>query len=420
MKLKERSSYIIAFCATIVRYYDYALFGLSASLISKHFMPGKDNSEQMLVFFAIFSVAVLARPVGSIIFGKIADRVSRIASVKIATVMAIISTSLIAVIPSFELISWFSVAALIFCRMVFMMSLAGEVDAIKVYVAEKIGNEKRHFGAGIVSFSSQIGVLLASVMYHIAISYEEIKWLWKMNFVIGGILGLAVFMMRGYFSESKVFLKEATTGSRLDADEGIISIIWNNKLKFVLSSIVNGMIGGSYHFLVVFLGAFAANVINIIPPEQAASNNSKLIALYGVACILSGYIADKVKVIAQVSIALTASIICVLVMEFMVEMNVFVIELHYTLAFIVPFYTIPCAIKVQSLFPIGIRMRMFSLSHSIGSMIFSSTTPFICMLLWKSTELPSIVLSYFLAQLGILFFVMIYIANKNYVSMFKT
>ncbi len=419
LKLKEYSSYIIAFCATIVRYYDYALFGLSASVISKTFMPGANDSDQMLAFFAVFSIAVLARPLGSILFGKIGDKAGRVVSVKIATVIAAISTSLIAIIPSFDSVGWFAVIFLTLCRMLFMMSLAGEIDAIKIYVAEKVSKKRRHFTAGIISFSSQAGVLLASMMYHLTISVEEIQWLWKMNFVFGGVLGVLVVMMRGYLQESEAFL-HSRSKSEENLNAGIITIIGNNKLKFFLATIINGMLGGGYHFLIIFLGTFAANIVNIMQPEQATLSNIGIIALYGVACLLSGYMADKVKMVIQTTIALTCSIICVLIMEFMLEMNVFVRTLHYVLAFIAPFYTIPCAIKVQSLFTTGTRMRMFSLSHSLGSMLFSSTTPFICMLLWRSTGLFSVVLTYFLLQLGILFFALISITKKDYTNMFET
>ncbi len=417
--LKEYSSYIIAILATIVRYYDYALFGLSASVISRTFMPSSDDGDQMLMFFAVFSLAVMARPLGSALFGKIGDRISRVASVKMATILAAISTSFIAFIPSFDSWGWISIILLTLCRMIFLMSLAGEIDAIKIFVAEKIGRKRRSFAIGVVSFFSQLGVILASFMYHIAISFEEIEWLWRANFVLGGALGLIVIMLRDYLHESQAFLQSKSRAS-LEAESSFIVLVVNNKLKFFLSMVVNGMLGGGYNFLIIFLGTFAANVADVVEPGQASSSNVILIILYGCACLFSGYLADKIDMIKQTSIALSICIICVLIMEFYLVRNEFSLTLHQVLAFVVPFYSIPCAIKVQSLFSTGIRMRMYSLSHSFGSMIFSSTTPFICMVLWRYTEMFSIVLAYFLLQLGILFFALIYIAKKEFSNLFET
>ncbi len=416
---REYSSYIIAILATIVRYYDYALFGLSASVISKTFMPGADDSDQMLLFFAVFSLAVVARPLGSVLFGKIGDRVSRVASVKIATIIAAISTSAIALIPSFNSWGWGAIALLTLCRMMFLMSLAGEIDAIKIFVAEKIGKKRRNFAIGIVSFSSQLGVILASAMYHIAISIEGLESAWRLNFVLGGFLGMIVIVLRRYLKESQTFLNSK---SRMNPEvsSGIVTLVINNRLKFFLSMAVNGMLGGGYHFLIIFLGTFAAGVADVISINQASSSNIILIALYGMGCFISGYMADRINPLKQISFALGLSIICVLIMEFMIGAGVFSFALHKVLAFVVPFYSVPCAIKTQSLFPTGIRMRMYSLSHSIGSMVFSSTTPFVCMLIWRWTGMFSMVLGYFLLQLGSLFFVLIYISKKEYANFFET
>lgn len=417
MNLKRYESLIIAFFVTIVRYYDYALFGLSASLLSKNFMPHGNDGDQMLIFFAVFSLATIARPMGSLIFGKIGDKVGRVVSVKMSTVIAATSTCLVAVAPGFDSVGLFAVIIITLLRMLFLMSLAGEIDAIKIYVAEMIGKKRRHLVIGIVSFSSQIGVLFASVAYHIAVSYEDIEWLWRVNFAIGGLLGLVVIFLRRRLLESEEFLNSK---SRLSIEpNGIVKIVGANKVKFVLATVINGMLGGGYHFLIIFFGTFAANVADIIDNESAAAANTMLISLYGIACLISGYISDRFKV-TQIIVALVLSILCTLVMEFFLGLKGYSILLHCILVFLVPFYSIPCSVRIQSLFQTGIRMRMCSLSHSIGSMVFSSTTPFICMLIWQSTEIVSLVLAYFLFQLGLLFFALLYMIKKDYISMFET
>jgi MHS family proline/betaine transporter-like MFS transporter len=418
LNFKKYESLLIAFFVTIVRYYDYALFGLSASLLSKNFMPQGDNSDQMLIFFALFSLATIAKPVGSLIFGKIGDLVGRVVSVKISAVIAATSTCLVAIVPGFNSIGFFAVILITLLRMLFLMSLAGEIDAIKIYVAEMIGKKRRHLVVGIVSFSSQIGVLIATIVYHIAISYNEIEWLWRLNFAIGGLLGLAVIILRRRLLESKEFLDNRSKVAS-ESDLGIINIIGTNKVKFILATIINGMLGGGYHFLIIFFGTFAANVADIIDKESAAAANTMFVSLYGLACIISGYLSDRFKIITQIIAALVLSILGTLVMEFFLSFMGYSVLLHCILVFLVPFYSIPCSVRIQSLFQTGIRMRMCSLSHSVGSMVFSSTTPFICMLIWQSTGIVSLVLGYFLFQLGLLFFALLYMIKKDYISMFE-
>jgi len=381
-------------------------------------MPHGNDGDQMLIFFAVFSLATIARPMGSLIFGKIGDKVGRVVSVKMSTVIAATSTCLVAVAPGFDSVGLVAVIIITLLRMLFLMSLAGEIDAIKIYVTEMIGKKRRHLVIGIVSFSSQIGVLFASVAYHIAVSYEDVEWLWRVNFAIGGLLGLVVIFLRRRLLESEEFLNSK---SRLSIEpNGIVKIVGANKVKFVLATVINGMLGGGYHFLIIFFGTFAANVADIIDNESAAAANTMLISLYGIACLISGYISDRFKIVTQIIVALVLSIFCTLVMEFFLGLKGYSILLHCILVFLVPFYSIPCSVRIQSLFQTGIRMRMCSLSHSIGSMVFSSTTPFICMLIWQSTEIVSLVLAYFLFQLGLLFFALLYMIKKDYISMFET
>lgn len=415
---KEYSSYIIAILATIVRYYDYALFGLSASVVSKTFMPGADDSDQMLLFFAVFSLAVIARPLGSVVYGKIGDKAGRIVSMKLSTIIAAISTGVIALIPSFASWGVLSVVLLTLCRMMFLMSLAGEIDAIKIFVAEKIGKKRRNFAIGIVAFSSQLGVILASFMYHISISVEGMESLWRLNFVLGALLGSIVILFRGYLKESQAFLDSKSRISP-EVNSSVIDLIIENRLKFFLSMIANGMLGGGYHFLIIFLGTFAGNVADVITKSQAASSNVILIALYAIGCFISGYLADKTTAAKQILFALSLTIACAIIMEFLITQGGFSFSLHRILVFLVPFYSVPCTVKLQSLFPMAIRMRMYSLSHSIGSMVFSSTAPFVCMLIWRQTGMFSMVLGYFLLQLGILFFALVYIGRKEYSNFFE-
>lgn len=415
---KEYSSYIIAILATIVRYYDYALFGLSASVVSKTFMPEADDSDQILLFFAVFSLAVMARPLGSVVYGKIGDKAGRIVSMKLSTIIAAISTGVIALIPSFASWGVLSVVLLSLCRMMFLMSLAGEIDAIKIFIAEKIGKKRRNFAIGIVAFSSQLGVILASFMYHISISVEGMESLWRVNFVLGALLGSIVILFRGYLKESQAFLDSKSRISP-EVNSSVIDLIIENRLKFFLSMIANGMLGGGYHFLIIFLGTFAGNVADVITKSQAASSNVILIALYAIGCFISGYLADKTTAAKQILFALSLTIACAIIMEFLITRGGFSFSLHRILVFLVPFYSVPCTVKLQSLFPMATRMRMYSLSHSIGSMVFSSTAPFICMLIWRQTGMFSMVLGYFLLQLGILFFALVYISRKEYSNFFE-
>lgn len=398
-------AFLIAFFTTLVQCYDYALFGLSAAVLSKHFMPPSSDAQQMLNFFAVFAVAVLGRPVGSIIFGKIADKYGRIVSVKIASLLAAASTAIIGIAPNFETIGFAATAILALCRMAFLMSLAGEVDATRIYVAEKIGKLRRNLANGLVSFFSQFGAFIAAASYHLSLVFDRLENLWRISFLIGGALGVVVILLRKYFEESEEFINYKATHKERKNDN-ILTIIKQHKLKFILALLISGTAGGTYHFLIIFFSTFSANILEILSKEQARLLNIGLILIYASSAVISGFVADKITPKKQIITALFLSLTLTIAMQFFIPApsgsGIGIITIVVMLVVLLPFYTVPLQVRTQFIFAVDVRTRMSSLSHSIGGMIFSSTTPFFCMLIWKHTNSMNIVLVLFMMLLTIL------------------
>ena len=416
----QHSAFLIAFFTTIVRYYDYALFGLVASILAETFMPIGNSDQQILAFFGVFSAAVVVRPVGSIIFGIIGDRFGRAVAVKIGALLAALSTSLIGIMPGFKEIGLWAPVLLTFCRMLFLASLAGDVDATKVYVAEKIGISNRNLGNGIISSCSQIGALIAAVSYHVTIVYENFPELWRINFIIGGVAGLFVMLMRHYFQESEEFLLyKASKKTRPALDLGFLEIINRNKARFIIAILISGCIGGVYHFLVIFLGTFSSKVTTILTTHQAQLMTIKMIAIYAIISILAGFVADKVNPLKQIIITLFLSIFILSLMLFLVKQDIFIIYLAIILIGLAPFYVVPLQIMMQALFTVEKRMRMYSLSHSIGSIVFSGTTPFLCMLLWQHYKSLSVVFGFLMILLLCLFISVVFLCIGNAFKVIK-
>ena len=417
--MHSANAYIIAFCSTIVRYYDYALFGLSATILSKTFMPGIDAAERMHYFFMVFAVAVTARPVGSIIFGFIGDKISRVHAIRSANVLAMISTILIAFVPSHDSIGSFSALFLLICRMLFLVSLPGEIDSIKIYISEKITHHRRHLASGMVSLSAQVGVMIAAIAHHTTMNYESLyPYLWRINFLIGGVLGLSIILMRNYYEESKGFLKHKTD-KNYQFEPNLVKIITTNKKSFLLAILIMGANGGVYNFLIIFFSTFAANVATIIAIDNAEINNIILISCFGVGCILSGLLADLWNPIKQIICGIILSIIVLILLGYTITVHSKVaLEFHIILVILAPFYMIPSYVKVQSIFDTTIRMRMCSLAHSLGSMLLSSATPLIAMTLWQYTKLYYVVLLCFFVQLLAILLPITYIMIECYRNLF--
>jgi hypothetical protein len=94
---------VIAGCVgNVLEWYDFALYGFFAPIIAKLFFPADNQLTGLLATFGIFAVGFLMRPIGSVIFGILGDKVGRKKALEISVIMMAIPTTLIGVLPTYE------------------------------------------------------------------------------------------------------------------------------------------------------------------------------------------------------------------------------------------------------------------------------------------------------------------------------
>ncbi len=365
--LMKKSALAISFFATIVQYYDYAIFGMSAAALTKAYMPKLSSGHEMLGFFAIISGATLMRPIGSLVFGWIGDTKGKATTLKASVLAAAIAMLLLGIAPEQQ--SIISASILVIARIIFMMSMAGEGDGVRLYVAETIGVKREFFGNGIVTFSSQIGVLIASFAWWLSIQSNMPEYLWRANFIIGFLCGIVVFLFRKYFVSEIHKTDIGTTTPKISIP------------LFILAVVTSGCIGGIYHFQIIFFGAFMTKMVGNMSQEVAATLNIMSVLLYAASALFSGYLGDRYGPKKQILISLMLTI-CSGIIICIYTHNL--ISLFITA--LIPFYSVPLQIILKRKMPSKIMLRAFSLSHSMGSMIFSASVPFIASVIWHSTH----------------------------------
>src|SRR5437660_9029372 len=71
----------------LVEWYDFYVYSFTALYFASEFFPAGDQTTQLLNAAAVFAAGFLMRPIGSWMFGRIADRRGRRASMMIAVSM---------------------------------------------------------------------------------------------------------------------------------------------------------------------------------------------------------------------------------------------------------------------------------------------------------------------------------------------
>ena len=187
---KEKKKIIGAFLGTVVEYYDYSLYGFSASIIALKFFPELEKIQSLMYVFGIYAISYISKPLGSLIFSFIGDFYGRLISLRITIIGIAIPTFTIGILPDFNSIGVTAAYILIICRFMQGFFLGGEYDGAAIYVIEHLGKKYHYTASAITRASGVIGLLLGIAVTNLFNSSLFPNWAWRIPFILS--LPLAV------------------------------------------------------------------------------------------------------------------------------------------------------------------------------------------------------------------------------------
>jgi MFS transporter, MHS family, proline/betaine transporter len=186
----------------VLEWFDFAVYGYFASDIGRQFFPQSDPTSQRLLAFAVFALGFGARPIGSLVLGRVGDRIGRRALLTLSIALMGASTLIIGLLPTHAQIGAAAPLLLVTMRLVQGFSLGGEFTGSMVYTTEAASPLKR----GLVSSSTAAGVTIgfmlgsgsAWLVSALLTPDQVASWGWRVPF-IGSILFCAIgwFLRRG-------------------------------------------------------------------------------------------------------------------------------------------------------------------------------------------------------------------------------
>lgn len=178
--------------------------------------PDLDPATRGLVISWIFVATLIARPLGALIFGRLADVIGRKRSTVIAITGFGVGTLLIAVLPGYEQWGTAAIAILIVLRFVDGVFLGGEYSGANVLAMEESPPGKRGIVGGLIQSGSPIAFVILTaltlVVFQIAppggLDSAYTQWGWRVLFVFGSVLAFVfVLYYRSHVQESSVWQK---------------------------------------------------------------------------------------------------------------------------------------------------------------------------------------------------------------------
>ncbi len=231
---------------TVFEWYDFYLYGLLASYISKQFFSGVNETTGFILALGAFAAGFAVRPFGALVFGRIGDLVGRKNTFLVTMGLMGLSTFAVGLLPSYASIGVAAPIILVLLRIVQGLALGGEYGGAATYVAEHAPDGKRGLYTSFIQTTATMGLfaaLLVVIGFRTAMGEESFGGFgWRLPFLVS-ILLLGVSMwIRLQLSESPVFLKMKEEGKTSKAPLTEAFLRWPN-LKLVLIALFGAAMG---------------------------------------------------------------------------------------------------------------------------------------------------------------------------------
>jgi hypothetical protein len=238
---KRKSAIRGAIFSEFIDMFDIYLPVIILAPIQSYFLPpSHSGGHQAILESLVFITTLLGRPLGALLFGRIADQVGRRKASIISVAGFGVATLAIALIPGYEHIGIASYWLLVLLRFVDGIFLGGGYTGALPLAIEYSKKDQRGLVGGLILAgfpAAYVAInLLAMVMFAIfpvgGPSSPYAQWGWRVPFVFGAVMAgmLAVYYVRKV-AESEVWsgktarAPEATSANRLVSGDALRNLI---------------------------------------------------------------------------------------------------------------------------------------------------------------------------------------------------
>jgi MHS family alpha-ketoglutarate permease-like MFS transporter len=228
----------------LVEWYDFYTYAFTSLYFASAFFPKGDATSQLLNTAGIFAAGFLMRPIGSWVFGRIADRHGRRTSMMLSVLMMCAGSLAIAVLPTYETIGAVAPVLLLVARLAQGLSVGGEYGTSATYMSEVAARRHRGFFGSfqyVTLIGGQLLATLVVVVLEFSLSGDEIRaWGWRVPFVVGAAAAVIALYLR------RSLIETSSAEVRKSKDAGTINALFQHPRAFL--TVLGFTAGGSLIF----------------------------------------------------------------------------------------------------------------------------------------------------------------------------
>lgn len=203
-----------AFYGLLVDYWEILLPVVALGPAMAYFVPADVPTQtKTTLTFLTFATAFLGRPLGSIIFGHLADTLGRQRTSALCSVGLGLSVLLVAFVPGHDIIGLWGLAAVLVLRLLGGVFMGGQYTGANPLAMESADKSRRGFIGGFIASAWPVAYIAVSLLTSLLVAVlpsgsptsAYSVWGWRIPFIIGAAMGFALFLYIRKTEESEVW-----------------------------------------------------------------------------------------------------------------------------------------------------------------------------------------------------------------------
>lgn len=370
-----------SFIGTAIEFYDFYIYGLAvAMVIGPIFFPNSDPAVQALNAFLTFGIAFLARPFGALLFGHFGDRIGRKTTLVASLLVMGISTMLIGVLPSYEMVGWIAPALLCLLRFGQGIGLGGEWGGAALLAAEYAPKGKRGWFGMFPQLGPPVGFLFAVGSFLLlANTLDDATfrdWGWRIPFLASAVLVVIGLYVRLKLEETPVFTQAVKTHAPVKLP--LAQLFAHHARPLLLGALLMVVCYALFYITTVFSLSYGVSKLGITRPDFLGMLCIAVLFM-AAATPLSAWAGDRYGRRPVLLVAGSAALLSGFLMEPMLDSgNPLLITAFLSLElFLMGATFAPMGALLPELFPTQVRYTGAGAAYNLGGILGASLAPYI-------------------------------------------
>ena len=439
---------------TTIEFYDFYVYATAAVLVFPIlFFPTGNETTSLLLSFSVFGAAMVARPLGAVIFGHFGDRFGRKATLVASLLTMGVATFLIGCLPTFNEIGVWAAILLLVLRLFQGFALGGEWSGAALVATENAPKGKRAWYGTFPQLGAPIGFIIANTVFlviNFALPHPEgaaqrsdefLAWGWRVPFLFSAIMVIVGLWVRLRLVESESFTKAEKQGTIRRFPLG--AVLRSNWRNLILGTFIMLATYVLFYLMTSFTLSFGTKPT--LEGAQAAAEAAGTpfdpatyvaglgfgytdfvimqiigVVFFGIFTMLSGPVADSIGR-RKLLIWVTSFIIV-----FGLTFNVFLtphVDPKFTGALVQAFLILgfllmgstfgPMGAVLPELFPTNVRYTGSAISYNVSSILGAALAPIVAVALWAAADGSPWLVGAYLSAMGVLTLIALVLSKET-------